>query len=152
MDYKIMLTQAILSIGIIYAIVSLINRWRVKKFCPICTAVSVTWLWLLLTYFLGWHVDTLLIALLMGGSVVGIMYQLKRTPWAHLYAVMGFSAVYFLLQEHWFWFGIALGLAILLGVWQRPESLSKVYRGKKLSPELEKEVKEIEKKLEECCP
>jgi len=147
-----MLTEALIAMVVVYGIVSLVNRYRVKKFCPICAAVSLTWLWLLLKYFLGWHVDTLLIAILMGGSVIGIMYQLKRTPWAHLYAVAGFSAVYFLLQENWLWFGIAFGLAILLGIWQRSESLTKVYRGKKLSSELEKEVKEIEKKLEECCP
>jgi hypothetical protein len=88
----------------------------------------------------------------MGGSVVGIMYQLKRTVWSHIFAVSGFAAVYFLFKENWLWLGVFLGIAIALGMWQRERFAMGIYPEKKLSSDTKKEIEEIEKKLEECCP
>ena len=52
-----------------------------KDFCVICASVSVTWLGLLVLYWLGSFKESLLIALLMGQSVVGGYYLLeKRVP------------------------------------------------------------------------
>ncbi|MBI2634023.1 MAG: hypothetical protein HYW80_01795 [Parcubacteria group bacterium] len=145
-----MLIQALASIALIYGAVIAVNRLVSKKFCPICAGVSLTWLWLAAALFLGLHNDRILLAILMGGSVIGIMYMLKRTPWAHLYAVFGFSSVYFLLEESWFWFGMTLLPAIFLGLWQRQKPMAiGVSSG---NAEINEKVEEIEKKLEECCP
>lgn len=142
-----MLLPALISITIIYSIVWGINKIRVKKFCPICAGVSITWLWLLIALFFGYHFDTLLIGILMGASVVGLMYKLETTVWAHAFAAVGFAAVYFLLNQNWLWFGISLVLTVTLGIWQKPRKVilptERVINSK---------AKEIEKKLEECCP
>lgn len=43
-----------------------------KKFCPICAAVVVTWIALFVLLRLGFNVDTTLLAILMGMSVGAI--------------------------------------------------------------------------------
>lgn len=53
------------------------------KFCAVCVAISSIWLALLIMRFAGKTVDPLLIAVLMGESVVGFYYFLeKRVPTA----------------------------------------------------------------------
>lgn len=72
------LTIALISIVALYVmglVAQSIARWR---FCALCVSVSATWLWLLVAYLLGRADDKLLIGILMGGSVVGIMYMLER--------------------------------------------------------------------------
>lgn len=69
---------AIVSIIVLYVVslfVHSVTRWR---FCALCVSVSLTWLWLLVAYFLGRVDDVLLIGTLMGGSAVGLMYMLVR--------------------------------------------------------------------------
>ena len=48
------------------------------KFCVICVAVSLTWITLLVLFFLKKFTDTTLIALLMGQSILGIYYLLEK--------------------------------------------------------------------------
>lgn len=46
--------------------------------CAICAAVSSTWIVLLALYYLGYKIDPLLPAILMGQSVTGLMYMYER--------------------------------------------------------------------------
>lgn len=45
-----------------------------KNFCVLCASVSLTWLGLLVLLDLGWFSDPVLLALLLGSSVLGIFY------------------------------------------------------------------------------
>lgn len=51
------------------------------RFCVICASVSLTWIGLLIAYRVGAFHDPVIVALLMGQSVVGIYYLAeKRLP------------------------------------------------------------------------
>src|SRR3990172_8674039 len=57
--------------------------WAAKRMlrvpvCPICLGVGGTWLWMLIGRSLGYAVDATMLAILLGGSVAGIAYQLER--------------------------------------------------------------------------
>jgi hypothetical protein len=56
-------------------IVKSITGW---KFCVICTSVSVTWIALLVLYWLGVFDRPLIVAVLMGQSVMGLYYLLEK--------------------------------------------------------------------------
>lgn len=47
------------------------------KFCALCGTVLITWLVLLIPFYLKNSIDPVLVGLLMGGSVVGGMYLLE---------------------------------------------------------------------------
>lgn len=144
----------IASILLITAIAWLMRRFATVKICPICAGVAGTWLWMLLGLAVGGLplADYQLpIAILMGGSVVGIAYQVdKRLPgerspllWKLIFIPIGFFAVYNAVVMNWF---IAAGAAItsaILGWWflQAPKSKEKQ----------NKKVEELEKKMEKCC-
>ncbi|MEK7481446.1 MAG: hypothetical protein AAB633_01730 [Patescibacteria group bacterium] len=69
---------AIASIVVLYAAGLLAQQIVRRRFCALCVSVSLTWLWLLVAYVSGRVDDALLIGILMGGSVVGLMYLLQR--------------------------------------------------------------------------
>ena len=72
---------AIISIFILTLIVWLINKKLSMKICPVCAGVLLTWLWMLLgmSYgFLSVEKYQIIIAILMGGSVVGITNKLEE--------------------------------------------------------------------------
>ncbi|MEX0689815.1 MAG: hypothetical protein WD095_00035, partial [Candidatus Paceibacterota bacterium] len=48
------------------------------KVCALCASVFATWLFLLGYLYLGNGVDPSIIAILMGGSIVGFMYLLEK--------------------------------------------------------------------------
>ena len=48
------------------------------KVCAVCAAAASTWIGLLVLFYLGWHVDPVMIGILMGGSVVGTIYLLQE--------------------------------------------------------------------------
>ena len=120
------------------------------KICPVCAGVAGTWLWMLPAKFLGWQVDTTILALLMGGSVVGIAYLLeKRLPpgrspmlWKLFFIPAGFAAAYGLLS---FWrSGFLVAVLALLVI--SFEFLK--YRGPHVSSE---KIEELKKKMQNCC-
>lgn len=49
-----------------------------KEFCAICSAVSLTWMFLLFLHWFGKFDDSVLIALLVGQSVLGIFYLAEK--------------------------------------------------------------------------
>jgi|SRR3989344_2481392 len=48
-----------------------------SKFCTICAAVSITWISLLILLKLGLYLNSTIISLLIGGTVVGIFYNVE---------------------------------------------------------------------------
>lgn len=124
--------------------------------CPLCIGVSVTWLWLLAARFLGYSVlgyavNDMVLAMLMGGSVVGLAFKIEKsfTPeksrllWKILFVPMGFTAVYSVLQSQWI--GFALSVAALL-------AFSLVFMSKPSTHHADsKTVKTLEDKMKDCC-
>lgn len=74
--------------------------------CAACVAFVGTWLALLALHSAGWRVDPVLVAALMGGSVVGISYFLQeKLPedyqlFTFPFLASGFSVVYMLFGEY----------------------------------------------------
>lgn len=97
----------LLAIIILYFVVAL----SPIKLCAICTAVSLSWVGLLIAYFLGWHDNLLWLGILMGGSLVGLMYKMEQyfkkkkltNYWLIRIAIIafGFLSVYLFLSAEW---------------------------------------------------
>ncbi len=159
-----LITIAITSILGITAFVWLVNRILPIRICPICAGVSGTWLGLIAAYFLGYPVDLIVPALLMGGSVVGIAYQLEkklpvrhslskrgggesagwRTPlfWKTLFIPAGFIAAYGILVNQW---SMLVAACIFLF------GLSFLFLSPRTNVNKNKKVEELEEKMKNCC-
>jgi len=130
--------------------------WLADKFspvyvCPICVGVSATWLWLLGANFFGYAVNLTIPAMLMGGSVVGIAYQLdKKMPagkssllWKSLFISTGFLAAYALLTLRAPLFDVLVVALIVLWLVFFKLPVHKAHESG--------DVKKLEEKMEECC-
>lgn len=120
------------------------------RVCPICVAVAITWISMLVLRFLGYPISIPALALLIGGSVVGIAYQLEeRLPdrrfalvFKMLFIPVGFIAGYAVVEEKWLLAGIVSGaLALVAGyiLFASPRGADLEMRN------------ELEKKLDDCC-
>ena len=125
--------------------------------CPICIGTALTWLLSLLGMAAGvlpsadYQLPT---ALLMGGSVVGITYQLEkrllklRPNGSTLFfkaasIAVGFIAFYGLVANQFLQFGFAFVTWILF--------IAFVLRQRKSTPASEDAVKKLENKMKQCC-
>lgn len=74
-----MIWLVLISILVLYVLFALTKDFIKKKFritiCAVCIAVSLTWLVLLVLYFAKMFDDKLIISILMGQSIVGLMYS-----------------------------------------------------------------------------
>lgn len=142
-----LITITAVSILAISAVVWLANRILPFTVCPICAGVLLTWIGLVSAHFLGYQVDLVAPALLMGGSVVGIMYQLEKKFhdqsanallfWKALFIPAGFVAAYAVLGQLWVVFLFAMTFLFLISL----ALLSS--RGESVG--------DIEKKMKDCC-
>ncbi len=158
----------VISILLITAFVWLLNKFSPFTICPICAGVSGTWLWILFGIFSGFLAEGdygFILAMLMGGSVVGIAYQIeKRMPsnrpallWKSLFIPLGFIGVYSILVMWWFVFLVDvlfLFLFVFMFKFFKIESVEpqisvnkKSRRGLKSREEIEK----LEAKMKDCC-
>ncbi|MFA4831196.1 MAG: hypothetical protein WC862_05270 [Patescibacteria group bacterium] len=135
---------AITAIFIAILIVKKITR---SQICAICAGVSLTWIALLAGHWLGWlAIDPLLIAVLMGQSVVGLYYLLERKfaeRWGLFRLPFLLSctfATYLLLGYH----GGFLGAVIFVAALWTMFGLLFLFRG---SPRWQK----IAKQIAACC-
>lgn len=69
---------AFASVIILFVLFLIIRSFIGWRFCVLCASVATTWLVLLIAYWLGSWDNFVLLAILMGGSVVGIYYLLER--------------------------------------------------------------------------
>lgn len=111
--------------------------------CPVCAGVLLTWVILLVAFFMGASVDPLAIGVLMGMSVTGAMSKLEmrwkqkgmRHAWLMRLVVLigGFYTVVFVIKERWdaaLLFALAsLLLLVIVGVlMQKPSGDGKQAR------------------------
>ena len=75
---ELSIAVAVASILVLSGAAALVRRITPLRVCPVCAGVSGTWVWMLLARAAGYPQDERTILLLMGGSVVGIAYQLER--------------------------------------------------------------------------
>ena len=130
--------------------------WRVNRFlpvlvCPICAGVAGTWAWLMVAYFGGYQIELIIPAMLMGGTVVGVMSKLERLielkfvlAWKMAFVVSGFLAMNSLITGQWLVLMIGIILAIMATLIFR---LGKI-EVNKAEPEKAEELKE---KMKNCC-
>lgn len=123
----------------------------IKKICPICALVSVTWLTLLTLKGLGFQVNETLLAMLMGGSVVGVSYSLSKKIkgsemwWKLLSVPLGFGLMFALSNFAWANF-IAMTVAYSL-LWL----LFRQSSGSQLSNPESGRKTDINNQLKNCC-
>ena len=119
--------------------------------CPICVGVAGTWIWMLGARLAGFAFDASMLAILLGGSVVGIAYQLEkhlprgRAPllWKTLFLPSGFVAAYGVAVPHWSLLAIAsVALLILTAVFFTP---------RRHSESSSAAVEKLERDMKECC-
>ncbi|MDP2668558.1 MAG: hypothetical protein Q8P07_01870 [bacterium] len=146
---------ALISIFALAGIVFLLNKISGCRICPICAGVAGTWFWVLSGIWSGAlsAEDYLLItAILIGGSVVGIAYQLeKKLPpdasallWKLMFIPAGFLAAYGLLSfEKALVFAGAVLIVILFAAFFK-KSFS---RPEKHNPVAD----ELAQKMKNCC-
>ncbi len=113
------ITLALAGIMILFFILLIIkNIFNIKKFCTICLSVTLTWIVLLILYFLGIFVDKIIIAILMGHTSLGLFYILEKKVREEFlifrlpYLLTSISIIYFILNDF-----ITSGLYVLLGLW-----------------------------------
>lgn len=121
-----------------------------KRICPICAVVSLTWVTMLAFKWQGYRVDDELLAILMGGSAVGISYVLgtritvhggSAKWWKFVAIPIGFAAMYALLQFAW---GYAFAAMLAYGiVWVFFRNASAPPDGARIDA--------ITKELDNCC-
>lgn len=119
--------------------------------CPICTGVAGTWLWMIVERHFGFAVDATMLAILLGGSVAGIAYQVeKRLPqgrsallWKSLFIPPGFAAAYALASPHWALLGVmSVVLVLLIAFFLLAPGTSRAES---------KNVEELTRKMRACC-
>lgn len=145
--------SAIVSIVVIAALVRLAGGQRREKFsvCPVCAGVVGTWLWMLAARFASVATDPIILAMLMGASVVGLAHQLEprlppessRPLFNMLVLVIGFADVYSVVSEHW----TATAFATLLLI----SAIAWFMRPWRAIQRDEEAVKDIEQKMKNCC-
>lgn len=128
------------------------------KICPICAGVSGTWLWMLAAKFLGYEIDLIIPAMLMGGSVVGIAYQGERSlEWAGRNPLFWKTAVVVIGMPLAFWAvrevnAVTLGAELVIMTWLayflfiKPPGRQGYLDGAGAP-----KVADLEKRLKNCC-
>lgn len=145
------MTIVIVSILVITVVIRLADRVLGWKICPICAGVSLTWIGMLIAREFGYSIDPSILAMLIGGSVVGIAYQMEkklpanRSPllWKSLFITSGFVISYGLVYAGW---------AVVIGalVWTLLLTYA-FFRRFRSSAASSKKVEELKKKMEQCC-
>lgn len=78
MELALILSSMIGLFVIILVLKQLTKELINKEFCVLCATISLTWISLLILHWNGLFDNPSLIALLMGGSIVGIYYLVER--------------------------------------------------------------------------
>lgn len=144
----------------IFAIAGFVTLCRnlIKKFagisvCPICSGVLLTWLWIFAGTIFGlldigsWKI---ILAMLMGGSVVGVSGQIEkrltdavRLLWKFFFIPLGFLAVWSILSGEWILAIGELAIMFFFAVWA-------FWRGEALTGDSES-VRKLRESMKNCC-
>lgn len=146
------LYTALASILAITAVAWLVARGKHNNVCAFCVGVAGTWLWMLVARAIGFSVDPLTLAVLMGGSAVGVSFRYQhlvpqgRSPilWKVVSILPAFGAAHAIVQEHWLAAVAALAVTVIACIvfLRSPKTLSKTDADR---------VKDLKKKMEQCC-
>ncbi len=130
--------------------------WLARKIlpfpiCPICVGIAATWIWMLAGRLAGLEFDNAMLAILLGGSVVGMGDQLEkhlpagRLPllWKMLFMPIGFVAAYGLVTAHWSMVAMTVAALLLLTAvffvpWSKSEKNNAV-------------VEKLKEDMKKCC-
>lgn len=140
-----MITIATISILVIAFLAWIANRFLPLKICPICAGVFGTWVWLVAGSLLGYQIDPVIPALLMGGSVVGVAYRAEKRSsllWKMLFIPAGFIAAYGILNKEWLISLIAV--LFLLGI-------TLIFSSSKEKSKQEETIEKLKQKMDKCC-
>ena len=114
------ISYVILSITILFGFFLFLRSVGLLKICALCLAVSSTWIVLLIAYYKSEiMIDPLILGVLMGGSVVGLMYLLeKKIPEKY----MIFRLAFYSTLSSWVYFALKRAIVyratlVLLVVW-----------------------------------
>ncbi|MEK6950351.1 MAG: hypothetical protein AABX13_01355 [Nanoarchaeota archaeon] len=75
---EITVFTVLLGITALFFIFLLVKSLFSVRGCVLCTAITVSWVVLLLLYKMGWFNNLVLLALLLGQTVVGIFYLVEK--------------------------------------------------------------------------
>ena len=141
-------TLAVISIIVLTLLVWGFNRFKLfAPVCPICAGVSLTWIWMFIAYLVNYNIDLTVVAILIGGSAVGVAdlltkrFQSKASLFKSVFILVGLSGAYFLVSQNWILFIVAI-LALFF-TYYLFKSLDK--------PSDIKRVDDIKKGLKNCC-
>ncbi len=70
--------MAFLLVIVLFAVLLTVKKFIKKNFCVICLAVSLSWMSLLVLYYLGLYGSVFIIALLMGHTSLGVYYIAEK--------------------------------------------------------------------------
>lgn len=148
-----LITITVLSILALSGVVWLANQVSPFTVCPVCAGVFLTWVGLVIAYFVGYQIALVIPALLMGGSVVGITSQLEKKfrgssagvllLWKVFFIPAGFVAAYTILEQLWIAFLFATTFLFLI-------SFPLLSSGSQ-ADQRKGEASDIEEKMEDCC-
>lgn len=143
---------------ILFALLALaVKRMVLPSLCPICLGVSLTWLTLTALMLSGLLLTTFYLlptAVLIGGTVVGVVYQGEKkfkamkgfTP--KLVVLLGGFILAYLFLENLSWSTLAAATTILIPLaylfFLRPPRIGTTGASSKA-------VEELEDKMEDCC-
>ena len=147
-----------ISIFILTSIFWAVKRYLLIDICPICSGVFLTWfifLILMLTGKISVFVFQMPIALLMGGSIVGIAYKLESKIkekksillFKSLFIPIGFALAYSLVTSSFYQ---AVFIFVILGI---ITLIFLKFRSEKKEDDLEKnkKVEDLLGKMKNCC-
>lgn len=138
-------------------VVIAILAWGVRRIsgiaiCPICGGVAGTWLLILVLRALAIETDPAIVAMLIGGSAVGMAYQVaKRIPedrapglWLAIAVPLGFAAAYGVAYAEW---PLAAAGVVGYGITAWVFRSVNTQGQSKKSPAVER----LKKEMEQCC-
>lgn len=156
---------SILALFLILVFVKSLVYKRFKfKICAICSAVSLTWITLLILKTTGFEISNILLGILMGESITGIMYLFEKTAkkegrrnllWFKIIIILlGTWLVYLLLTQGFnqsliVLLVISLVVAVIIYAVLKTKKNDKI-KNKKYS-RFRNEIAKLEEKFEHCC-
>ena len=141
----------VLSILAITALAWAAKRMLRAPVCPVCMGVGGTWLWMLVARHLGLAFDTSMLPVLLGGSAVGIAYQVeRRLPegrsallWKSLFIPFGLAAAYGVSLPNWTVLAAAsVALAIVTGIF---------FAHPQAAPRDSAAIEKLQEQMKKCC-
>ena len=150
MPMTVILTT-VLSVLIITGLAWAARRMLRISVCPICLGVGGTWLWMVVARYFGVAFDASMLPVLLGGSAVGVAYQLEkhlpdgRSPllWKTLFIPVGLVAAYGLAAPNWTVLAAAIVALLLLA--------ASFFVSPRIQAKDSATVEKLEQQMKKCC-